>query len=244
MAQRITADLIVNSRAFYNPLKERQLDLRGYKLIVIENLGAMEDQFDTLDLSDNEIKKLDNFPRMYRLRTVLLTNNHITRIDPKVGKNLVHLEHLILTNNRIANLSDLDALAGFPALSTLSLVDNVVTRRQNYRAYVIHKVPQLKALDFRKIKPKERAAAKELFASEAGKKIITAVSAAGQETKKVIQAGPSEEEKAAFAAAIQAATTPEEFDKLERMGRAGVYDLKVLRAMAGASAGAAGSAAK
>lgn len=89
--QRLSADLIVNSRAFYNPLKERQLDLRGYKLIVIENLGAMQDQFDTLDLSDNEIKKMDNFPRMNRLRTVLLSNNHITRLDARVGRNLVRI---------------------------------------------------------------------------------------------------------------------------------------------------------
>ena len=183
--QRITADLIRNSRAFYNPLKERQLDMRGHKLIVIENLGAMEDQFDTLDLSDNEIKKLDNFPRMVRLHTVLLTNNHITRIDDKAGRNLQTLEHLILTNNRIANLSDLDALAGFPSLSSLSLVDNPVSRRPNYRAYVIHKVPQLKILDFRKIKPKERDAANELFASSEGQQIISAVTAAKVETQKV-----------------------------------------------------------
>ena len=145
----------------------------------------MEDQFDTLDLSDNEIKKFDNFPKMTRLRTVLLTNNHVTRIDPRVGNNLPLLEHLVLTNNRIANLSDLDALAAFPSLSTLSLVDNIVTRRPNYRPYVIHKVPQLKALDFRKIKPKEREAAAQLFATEAGQKIITAVSAAKEQTQKV-----------------------------------------------------------
>jgi U2 small nuclear ribonucleoprotein A' len=144
--QRITADLIQNSRAFYNPLKERQLDLRGYKLLVIENLGAMEDQFDTLDLSDNEIKKLDNFPRMTRLRTVLLSNNHITRIDARAGGNLAHLEHLVLTHNRIANFSDLDALAAFPSLTTLSLVENPVTLRPNYRLYAIHKLPQVRAV--------------------------------------------------------------------------------------------------
>lgn len=233
--QRITADLIHNSRAFYNPLKERQLDLRGYKLIVIENLGAMEDQFDTLDISDNEIKKFDNFPRSLRLRTVLLTNNHITRLDGKAGKNLANLEHLVLTNNRIVNLSELDALASFPSLSSLSLVDNPVTRRPNYRAYVINKVPQLKILDFRKIKPKEREAAKQLFESEEGQKLLTAVQAAQEEKKKAIAAGPSDEEKQALRAAINNATTPEQLDQLERMSRAGVYDLKVLRAMAGMS---------
>ena len=183
--QRLSADLIRNSRAFYNPLQERQLDLRGHKLIVIENLGAMEDQFDTLDLSDNEIKKLDNFPRMLRLCTVLLTNNHITRVDGRAGRNLPNVHHVILTNNRIANLSELDGFAQFPSLSTLSLVDNPVTRRPNYRAYVIHKVPQLKVLDFRKIKPKERDAAAQLFQSEEGQQIMSAVEAAQEEKKKV-----------------------------------------------------------
>ena len=33
--------------------------------------------------------------------------------------------------------------------------------------------------------------------------------------------------------AINNAKTPEQLDQLERMSRAGVYDLKVLRAMAG-----------
>ena len=183
--QRLTADLIHNSRAFYNPLKERQLDLRGYKLIVIENLGATEDQFDTLDMSDNEIKKLDNFPRSKRLRTLLLTNNHITRIDPRAGKNLATLQHLMLTNNRVANLSEIDALVAFPSLATLSLVDNPVTQRPNYRAYAIHKLPQLKVLDFRKIKPRERAAAEQLFASGAGQDMLTAVQAAQQEAQSV-----------------------------------------------------------
>lgn len=37
---RITAELIQQSPQFTNPLNERQLDLRGYKLTMIENMGA------------------------------------------------------------------------------------------------------------------------------------------------------------------------------------------------------------
>ncbi|MBA0570286.1 hypothetical protein Golob_003964, partial [Gossypium lobatum] len=65
---KLTADLIWKCPHFFNALKERELDLRGNKIAVIENLGATEvcitlfDQFDTIDLSDNEIVKLDNFP--------------------------------------------------------------------------------------------------------------------------------------------------------------------------------------
>lgn len=49
----------------------------GYKIPVLENLGATLDQFDTIDLSDNEVRKLDGFPLLKRLKTVLMNNNRI-----------------------------------------------------------------------------------------------------------------------------------------------------------------------
>ena len=98
---RLTADLILGARTFINPLKERELDVRGYRIAQIENLGVTKDQFDTLDLSDNEIRKLENFPRLQRLRCVLLSNNHVSLIDPAVYRAIPNLETLVLTNNRV-----------------------------------------------------------------------------------------------------------------------------------------------
>ena len=51
-----------------------------------ESVGAVvsQDMFDTIDFSDNEIKKLENFPRMVRLTTLLLNNNHISKIAANV----------------------------------------------------------------------------------------------------------------------------------------------------------------
>ena len=49
----------------------------GFKIPVIENLGATLDQFDTLDLSDNDIRKLDGFPLLKRMKMLLLNNNKI-----------------------------------------------------------------------------------------------------------------------------------------------------------------------
>lgn len=49
----------------------------------------MQDQFDSIDLSDNEIVKLENFPHLSRLGTLLLNNNRITRINPKIGGNVL-----------------------------------------------------------------------------------------------------------------------------------------------------------
>eukprot|EP00961_Rhodomonas_salina_P183850 2481876-Rhodomonas_salina.1 len=43
-------------------MKEREIKLRAYKIPAIENLGATQDQFDTIDLSDNEIRKLEVRP--------------------------------------------------------------------------------------------------------------------------------------------------------------------------------------
>lgn len=49
----------------------------GYKIPVLENLGATLDQFDTIDMSDNDIRKLDGFPLLKRLKSMLLNNNRI-----------------------------------------------------------------------------------------------------------------------------------------------------------------------
>lgn len=51
-------------------------------------LLCFQDQFDTIDLSDNEIVKLENFPYLNRLGTLLINNNRITRINPNLGGNL------------------------------------------------------------------------------------------------------------------------------------------------------------
>jgi len=167
---RLTADLILRSGSYLNPLKERELNLRGNKLAVIENLGATQDQFDCIDLSDNEIGKLEGFPLLHRLRTLLLNNNKISRVG-SLGEALPELTTLILTNNKLTNLSDLDALAELPSLTHLSLLDNTISKKQNYRSYVIFKLPKLKVLDFQKIKKKDRATSESLF----GKPVVPTV---------------------------------------------------------------------
>ena len=58
-AMRITPDLVAQSPQFTNPLNDREIKLRAYKIPAVENLGATQDQFDVIDLSDNEIRKLE-----------------------------------------------------------------------------------------------------------------------------------------------------------------------------------------
>ena len=53
----------------------------GNKIAVIENLGTTENQFDSIDLSDNAVVRLEGFPRLLRLKQLLLNNNRIARIN-------------------------------------------------------------------------------------------------------------------------------------------------------------------
>lgn len=64
-----------------------------------------QDQFDAMDFSDNEIKKLENFPRYKRLSSLLLCNNHVSKISEDLGTSLPNLSCLILTNNKVRPLA-------------------------------------------------------------------------------------------------------------------------------------------
>ena len=43
-------------------------------------LSLLQNQFDSLDLSDNVIVRLEGFPKLPRLKTLLLSNNRVMRI--------------------------------------------------------------------------------------------------------------------------------------------------------------------
>lgn len=195
---RLTAELIQSSRAHYNTLRDRELDLRGARAratfarapLAMARLTATgargralrmrrlqagahrepgrhqgsralrggaarcwaaprglrprpasaacwtgltdprrapQDQFDTIDFTDNEIRKLENFPVMRRLRTLLLNNNHVSRIAANLGDQLVALDTLVLTNNLLSHFADVDALASLKRL-------DIQTRRRGARA--------------------------------------------------------------------------------------------------------------
>merc|ERR1712137_144955 len=110
MGMRLTSDLIQAAPSYVNTLKGRELDLRGNKIPFIENLGATQDQYDVIDLTDNEISKLENFPLLKQLNTLILHNNRINRIEENLGSYLPKLEWLMLNNNRVSEFSDIEAL--------------------------------------------------------------------------------------------------------------------------------------
>lgn len=99
-----------------------------------------------------------------------------SRIADHLEEYIPNLESLILTGNQLEELSDIDALVTLENLTALSLLHNPITAKAHYRLYVIYKLPQLRLLDFRKIKMKERDEAKALFKSKKGKEIQKEIS--------------------------------------------------------------------
>ncbi len=125
--------------------------------------------FDTIDLTDNEIKLLANFPRLNRLGSLFLANNSISRIDAEFFSpaQLPRLHTLVLTGNRLLDLGDLKPLAAFKTqLKHLSLLDNPVVKKPHYRLFVISRLPGLKTLDFKRVKRVEVEEAQKMFPIE------------------------------------------------------------------------------
>ena len=199
----------------------------------------VQDNVDSIDLSDNDLTRLDNFPVLRRLSWLLLAGNRVARVGDELGNYLPNLRTLVLTGNRLATLAEIDVLASLASLEALSLLHNPVTRRPHYRAYVISRFPQLRVLDFQRVKRKERSAAHKFMNSKAGRAFVAEVAQAGRGAGTASALGTAAglgvsgppgslasapqrpppytaDQLAAIHAAISAAATGAEIERLER----------------------------
>lgn len=228
---RLTADILQRAPCSLNTLHDRELNLRGFKIDTVENLGVLQDQCDLIDFSDNELTVLENFPRMLRLKGIYVCNNYLSRIT-RLGESLPNLETLMLMNNRINGLQEIDNLASFSKLELLSLLENPVVHLPNYRLYVIFRIPSLKCLDFQKVKRVEREEAIRFFNSPEGVSLLASVAAGDKSTRAVGSENRAshnttsgagggvtpltDEQKAEVRKAIESATTREQVDRIEK----------------------------
>jgi hypothetical protein len=118
---------------------------------------------DSIDFTDNDIALLGNFPLSPRLTTLLLARNRVSAIQPSLPTAAPNLRHLVLASNQLAELADLDVLAGFARLTHLVLLDNPVAKKEHYRYWVLWRCPAVRFLDYVKVKAAEREKAGELF---------------------------------------------------------------------------------
>jgi U2 small nuclear ribonucleoprotein A' len=128
---RLSAELIGSSEQRTNPLGEREIVLRGLAIPAIEHLAVTRDAFDAIDLTDNRIGRLENFPRLQRLSSLHLAGNVIESLDAaNLSKNVPNLTHINLSYNQISSLFEVSQLGeACPKLEFLSLNGNSVTSK-------------------------------------------------------------------------------------------------------------------
>ncbi|KAJ3210688.1 U2 snRNP complex subunit [Entophlyctis luteolus] len=153
---KLDYDVLSNALSFIDPVKERCLDLRSLRIPRIENLAITKNLNDTIDLTDNDIAALADFPPLPRLKTLLVANNRIAMISPHVATALPALRNLILSHNALADLADLAPLAEFPLLERVAFAGCPVAAKKDYRMWVIWLCKKVRVVDFRKVKDKVR----------------------------------------------------------------------------------------
>eukprot|EP01086_Lenisia_limosa_P018216 TRINITY_DN98_c0_g1_i1.p1 TRINITY_DN98_c0_g1~~TRINITY_DN98_c0_g1_i1.p1 ORF type:complete len:161 (+),score=36.63 TRINITY_DN98_c0_g1_i1:60-542(+) len=151
---RLTPDLVKDAPAFTNPCGLRELDLRDNGIQLIENLAITQDQFDSIDLSNNAIRKVANIPRFNLLKNIYLCNNRVASVAKDLHEYIPNLETLIFTNNRVSNLDEIVNLSNLENLKVLSLLENGVARLPNYRLFTIYVLRSLVCLDFKRVDAK------------------------------------------------------------------------------------------
>lgn len=124
------------------------------KVFRLKPFQTLQDQHDTIDFANNEIRRLENFPPMKRLKYIIASNNRIFRIENDLYRYLPNINTIILINNDIEELGDLDPFGQFQSLEHLSLMDNPVTSKKYYRQYLIYQCKKLRVLDFKRISAK------------------------------------------------------------------------------------------
>ncbi|KAJ2610372.1 U2 snRNP complex subunit [Coemansia sp. RSA 1365] len=161
---KLTADLISNSPTYINAIKEFELDLSGSHIALVENLGATRDLYDAINLCNNTVRILGNFPNLQRLQSIYIADNRVSSIERELATHLPQLHTLVLSNNDIAELVDLEPLREFKELQYLSLVNNPVAFKPYTRLWCIWRFSDsLRVLDFERITLAERNEARKLF---------------------------------------------------------------------------------
>ncbi|KAF5879899.1 leucine-rich repeat and IQ domain-containing protein 3 isoform X1, partial [Clarias magur] len=107
-------------------------------------------------LCDNFITDIEPLRQCVNLLKLDLKGNKITQLPgASFWKNLKALQLLFLHENDISVMSEVAGLSVSPSLSALTLYETPLSRRRNYRHWVINSIFSLKALDHHVISDEE-----------------------------------------------------------------------------------------
>ncbi|XP_073006467.1 acidic leucine-rich nuclear phosphoprotein 32-related protein 1-like [Typha latifolia] len=121
--------------------------------------SSLFERFQTLDhlsLANVRLSSLEGFPRLPKLRRLVLSDNRIAGgLGELIEAGLGELRDLDLSNNRIQAIDDLAPLAKL-GLVSLDLYECPVTKIKGYRSKMFEMIPSLKYLDKMDADGKER----------------------------------------------------------------------------------------
>lgn len=121
------------------------LNLSHNDIQKIENLNTLKNLHE-LDLSFNKIAKLENISALKHLEILDLSNNLLEEIPPIIAKN-TNLATLNLSVNLISDKSSITNLKTLSKLTVLNLSNNPVCEVSGYHHTVLHTLKKLLLLD-------------------------------------------------------------------------------------------------
>lgn len=225
---KLTQSIINEAPSFISATESRTLSLRNHNLSSLDAIHTLElsDIHSTVDLSKNELSYITPFPKLLRLKTLILANNHIRNV--KGLANLVNLECLSLTYNEILYLSDLEDLNALASLTSLYLVGNPVAKHKLYRLWCIWRFPRLQVLDFERITDAQRKKAAETFTNDP--ELVESVLSLGgskssseSSSKHTGTKGLTESDRQRLESELEVAESLEEIQRLEEILTRGHY---------------------
>lgn len=114
--------------------------------IINLNTGALSKNIRILNLSDNQIQKMEGLDGMERLQVLKLSQNMIKEVDNYLD--LSSLVHFDISNNCLTQLDMKDARNYMPELNQLYLNSNPLSNNENNRKILSELGKHLKVLKF------------------------------------------------------------------------------------------------
>lgn len=145
----------------FHTLTKLQLD--NNVISKIENLDHLV-HLTWLDLSFNNIKKIEGLSKLSKLTDLSLYNNAITTIENLEA--LTALTVLSMGNNKIDVLENLIYLRQFKGLRLINFAGNPISKKPDYRPYILSHIKNLKYLDYRLVNKDQVTAAREQYQDE------------------------------------------------------------------------------
>lgn len=177
----LTAAVVRAHPTYLDALNDRTLSLRGLRLTILENLGALPDiaTVRCLDVADNLLNDLDLPPRLlHDVEVLQATRNRLHGVPIDIAKSLPRLRVVDLSSNAIADVNAVEGLVKLRYLEMVHLDGNplavdaggvsddgrALTDTEICRLWLIWRLPlKVRFVDFERVRQREREEGERLF---------------------------------------------------------------------------------